>query len=106
VADPIELAELHVTAVASEESCRSTEEGFSSVTAEFQATDRTLIGRLRQAAKERTNIILRCGILEVEGVIGRLNVSRWGSRAKVVVALDDIRHRVPPEKRGLKRRPT
>ena len=102
--ESIRLHELNVKAMASEEDPFG-QRGFSEVSATFETTDPVLIERLWQAKEEKTSITLRCGILKVDGRIGKLTIS--GSKADTVLTIDDIKCEAEiPIRRGLHRPPT
>jgi hypothetical protein len=84
----ITAKELSIHAVSSEEIDPYGKNGFSSVTGEFEVSDKSSFETLSKAFKEKMSITLKCVLLEITGVIWKLAIEP--DYAKGTISVENI----------------
>jgi hypothetical protein len=88
---PIIVSDLIVESVTGA-TCYPDEGGFSALTAYVRPDDPAIIDQLRRAANEGASVIVRCAKLEVEGRVGKLQVSIGGMKGAIAISIDELRY--------------
>ena len=82
-----------IVQVASGETCYPGENGFSAHWAEVTTADPVLQKRLSALAEGKTQVLLRCAMLDVTGRMTKLERTKDGTR--FVFSIDDLFYRKP-----------
>ena len=69
------------------------QDGFSSRTARIQTWDKQIISALKRARSDRSEVVVECSNMEVQGQVFKCT---WGFRGfKAVISADEIRFMKP-----------
>jgi hypothetical protein len=88
-----------IVQVATGGTCYPGENGFSSHWAEVTTADTVLLQRLSTLAEGKTQVLLRCAMLDVTGRVTKLDKTKDGTR--FVFSIDDLFYRKPEVARNV-----
>jgi hypothetical protein len=86
------LGGVTIHAVASDEDPYE-QDGFSSVTADIAVSDSASVAALKKSYTEKSPIIVRCGGMEIAGIVHRYSRGLRGS--KIVMSVDSMQKTKP-----------
>jgi hypothetical protein len=91
---PIIVSMLRVESVTGE-TCYAGENGFSALTAYVKPDDPAILKQLHKAYADRSNVVIRCAALEIEGRVGSIESNPDGMRSAIAISIVDLRYFKP-----------